>query len=163
MQSRILKIEIADYREKIEAIEYIRTQVFQKEQGVAAELEFDGKDNDATHLLAYVENKAIGTLRIRNIDVKNINTSIEYDGTSLPTFSVKIERLAVLSNYRNQGIGTKLMMTALNTIDRKNNCQVIVHAQEYISEMYEKLGFVRVGETFTEANIPHIKMIKNLN
>ncbi|GAB4523552.1 MAG: GNAT family N-acetyltransferase [Pleurocapsa sp.] len=142
-----LEIKTADYQEQFELIKHIRTEVFQKEQKVPYELEFDGQDNHATHFLAYLNKGAVGTLRIRNIDEK----------------TVKIERLAVLSQFRNQGIGTKMMEKALEIIKIQDYSTGIVHAQEYIKDMYLKLGFIATGKIFEEAGIPHIKMIKNIS
>ena len=141
-----LKIETVDYQNEIAAIAQIRTTVFQLEQGVSKELEFDGKDASAIHLLAYLDNKAVGTARIREIDA----------GTA------KIERLAILPEARKQGIGRKLMETALKVISEGDKSSVIVHAQEYIANLYQQLGFVIVGERFNEAGITHVKMVKQL-
>ena len=142
----LLQIKTVDYRNEIAAIAQIRTTVFQHEQGVSAELEFDGKDVSAIHLLAYLDNKAVGTARIREIDA----------GTA------KIERLAILPEARKQGIGRKLMETALKVISEQNKSSVIVHAQEYIASLYQQLGFVIVGERFNEAGITHVKMVNQL-
>ena len=142
----LLQIETVDYQNEIAAIAQIRTTVFQHEQGVSAELEFDGKDASAIHLLAYLDNKAVGTARIREIDAS----------------TAKIERLAVLPEARKQGIGRKLMETALKAISQRNKSSVIVHAQEYIASLYQQLGFVIVGERFNEAGITHVKMVKQL-
>lgn len=141
-----LKIEIVSYSEQFQPIKEIRTLVFQEEQGVSAELEFDGLDVAATQLLAYLDNRPVGTTRIRCIAAK----------------TVKIERLAILPDARKQGIGTKLMLAALDLASDRNYKTAIVHAQEYIKGLYEKLGFVSTGHSFTEAGIPHVKMIKKL-
>jgi predicted GNAT family N-acyltransferase len=137
-----LKIKTVQYQDSMLVINQIRTKVFQEEQGVSAELEFDGLDANATHLLAYVNDQAVGTARIR-----------ELDGDT-----VKIERLAVLPDYRKQGIGKQLMRSALFTIAQQGNFLVIVHAQAYIASLYQQLGFAIVGEPFNEAGIPHVKM-----
>ena len=142
-----IKIETVVYQDAIEAIKNIRTRVFQEEQGVLSELEFDGLDKDATHFLAYWNNKAVGTARIREV---NYNAA-------------KIERLAVLPEARKQGIGKKLMITALEIISLQNKSQAIVHAQVYIAQLYQQLGFEIVGKEFDEANIPHVKMVKQLS
>ncbi|MGL5806673.1 MAG: GNAT family N-acetyltransferase [Xenococcaceae cyanobacterium] len=138
-----LQIKVVAYKCEFTSIEKIRYLVFQKEQNVAPELEFDGKDEQAKHLLAYLNDEAVGTLRIRTIDDK----------------TVKIERLAVLPIARRQGIGRNLMEYALNLVASSSDCQVIIHAQEYIEELYLKLGFEQVGNRFEEAGIPHVKMI----
>jgi predicted GNAT family N-acyltransferase len=141
-----LKIETFKYQDRMVAINQIRTKVFQEEQGISAKLEFDGLDTDATHFLAYVNGKAVGTARIRAIDAD----------------TDKIERLAVLPNYRKQGIGKQLMSATLAAIVQRGKSLAIVHAQAYIAPLYEQLGFVIVGEKFNEAGITHVKMSKQL-
>jgi predicted GNAT family N-acyltransferase len=138
-----LEIKVVDYTVEKSAIQSIRHQVFEVEQGVAHELEFDGQDDTAQHLLAYWENQPIGTTRIRYLSPQ----------------TVKIERLAVLQEFRGKGIGIKLMKATLEVIHNKGIPEVIVHAQEYVKNLYLKLGFEIIGERFYEANIPHFKMM----
>ena len=142
-----IEIKTVQYQDEITAIKYIRTKVFQEEQGVSAELEFDGLDPDVLHLLAYIQDEAVGTTRIREID----------------RHTAKIERLAVLPDARKQGVATNLMSAALDAISQQNKTTVIVHAQEYIASLYHQLGFAIVGEKFSEAGIPHVKMVKQLS
>ena len=37
--------------------------------------------------------------------------------------------------------------------------QIILHAQTYLEQLYTEFGFVRVGDVFNEAGIPHVKMV----
>lgn len=141
-----LEIKTVNYEEQLQSIQNIRIEVFQEEQGVASELEFDGLDGSSTHLLAYLDDIPVGTTRIRKIDKD----------------TVKIERLAVLSALRNRGIGKQLMSTALEIIASQGDRLVVVHAQEYIKKLYQQLGFEQVGVSFEEAGISHVKMIKQL-
>jgi len=134
------------YPEAFTEMQAIRNQVFHEEQGVDPALEFDGLDNTAEHLLAYLDNQTVGTARIRYLDNQ----------------TAKIERLAVLSAARGQGIGKNLMEKALEIIEAKQMQQVVVNAQEYVKGLYQQLGFEQVGEIFDEAGISHVKMIKNL-
>ncbi len=140
-------IEVVEYLPEIEAIKTIRTQVFQVEQGIAKELEFDGKDESATHLLAYLGHQPVGTARIRKLNKK----------------TAKIERLSVLRPARRKGIGQKLMAKAIEFATSQNYHTVIVNAQKYIKSLYQELGFEQVGNVFEEANIPHVKMTKKLD
>lgn len=140
------QIKIVNYQDELTAIKNIRTQVFQQEQGVSAELEFDGLDADATHLLAYLNGQPVGTTRIRNLVAGN----------------AKIERLAVLPSARNQGIGRELMLAALELVAKQEDHLITVHAQEYIKGLYEELGFSQIGKEFQEAGITHVKMMKQL-
>ena len=144
---RNLQIEIVTYNKQLRPIQSIRRTVFQVEQGVASELEFDGQDERAEHLLAYINGQPVGTARIRAVSEQ----------------VAKIERLAVLPSARGRGIGTQLTEQALAVIVSKNSyTQVMVHAQEYIKGLYEKLGFEQVGKPFDEAGIVHVKMMKIL-
>ncbi|MFN6470146.1 MAG: GNAT family N-acetyltransferase [Nostoc sp. SerVER01] len=142
-----LVIKIAKIPEDFPAIAAIRKSVFQEEQGVDPALEFDGKDEISDHLIAYLDDKAVGTTRIRYLDEK----------------TAKIERLAVLSTVRGQGIGNKIMENALLFIASKNIREVVIHSQEYVKSLYQKLDFVEEGEIFEEAGIPHVKMRKILH
>ena len=139
-----IRIEQVSYQENLLDIKRIRSLVFQQEQGVDPALEFDGYDETCDHLLAYWENLAVGTIRLRYLD----------------QMTVKIERVAVLPQARRQGIGTSLIEKALAIIDEKQTYQTImIHAQVYLQSLYETLGFKAVGDRFQEAGIWHIKMI----
>jgi predicted GNAT family N-acyltransferase len=140
-----LIITQVSYKEAIESLQCIRGEVFQREQGVAEELEFDGLDETAVHLLAYLDGIAVGTLRIRQLSPE----------------TAKIERLAVVKTARGRGIGRQLMekAIALVLLDPEKQ-EIVINAQEYIQELYKKLGFEAISDRFYEAGIPHIKMCK---
>ncbi|MGD2179672.1 GNAT family N-acetyltransferase [Lusitaniella coriacea] len=142
-----LNIVVVSYSQALREIQKIRRIVFQEEQGVAPELEFDGKDDIAEHFLAYWQGQAVGTARMRQLDES----------------TVKIERLAVLKSARGQGIGRKLMEKVLDRAISQNHGKAVANAQEYVKSLYKKLGFEPVGERFEEAGIPHRKMVKQLS
>jgi predicted GNAT family N-acyltransferase len=141
-----LVIKVADFSLDFQPIQHIRSLVFQIEQGVAAELEFDGKDESAEHLLAYWDGQPVGTARIRKLD----------DHTA------KVERVAVLKAARGFGIGHGLMVEALASLKKAHVAEVCIHAQEAVRDFYQRLGFEAEGEIFVEAGIPHVKMKKLL-
>ena len=140
-----ITVKVVDWEEWT-VIEIIRRKVFQEEQKVEVELDFDGKDKVCPQLIAYLNKEAVGTARIRYLDEK----------------TAKIERLAVLYKARGKGIGKKIMQKALEFIANENIPQVTINAQEYIKNLHQQLGFKQVGEVFQEAGIPHVKMIKRL-
>ncbi|MEA5597775.1 GNAT family N-acetyltransferase [Rivularia sp. UHCC 0363] len=140
-----ITIKVVDW-EEYPVIEIIRRRVFQDEQKVEVELDFDGKDKFCPQLIAYLDNAVVGTARIRYLDHK----------------TAKIERLAVLSYARGNGIGKKIMQKALEVIASENISEVTINAQEYIKGLHQQLGFEQVGDVFQEAGIPHVKMVKRV-
>lgn len=142
-----LVIETATMPLDFPKVRQIRQQVFQLEQGVAPELEFDGEDEVATQILAYLDGQPVGTARFRLL------------GEGI----VKLERVAVLPAARGLGIGRQIVVYALEQMAIANVATVIIHAQTAVRGLYEKLGFVATGSEFAEADIPHIKMQRQLN
>lgn len=141
-----LVIKTAKLPEEFTSVQEIRRLVYQIEQGIDPTLELDGKDKISEHIIAYLNNKPVGTARIRYLD----NTT------------AKIERLAVLETARGQGIGKKIMEKALDIIKQKNMQEVVIHAQEYIKKLHEQISFQQEGEPFEEAGILHVKMRRKL-
>jgi len=60
-----LSVELVTDDRGLEACLSVRTAVFVEEQGVPAAREIDGRDKEASHLLA-VADGPVGTLRIRD-------------------------------------------------------------------------------------------------
>lgn len=139
-------IRLAEMSIDFPKVQSVRYSVFQVEQGVSAELEFDGQDEVATHFIAWLDGKAVGTVRVRFL------------GDNL----AKIERLAVLLEARGTGTGRALMEKALGFLTERDVSEVLIHAQAYLQGFYESLGFAAEGERFEEAGIPHVKMRKRL-
>lgn len=124
----------------------IRQIVFVEEQSVPKEIEFDGNDDKAVHVIAYENNNPVGCARF-----------IESDK------GAKIGRVAVLKSHRKRGIGEKLCNALIDIAKEQGISYVYLHAQASAKLFYEKIGFTSVGEGFYEANILHYKMEKNLN
>ncbi len=141
-----LTVKIAQLPDDWEPIRAIRTTVFQQEQGVDANLEFDGKDDEAVQFLAYLDDRPVGTARIRFLN---------------PSMA-KIERLAVSADARRQGVGQRIMKTAIEFLGENNISEIRIHAQEPVKEFYQALGFEVGGDRFQEAGIPHVEMSKRL-
>ena len=129
----------------------IRDLVFCKEQKVSKEIEFDGLDEFCDHYLAKINQLPIGTARIRK----------EKKGT------FKIERMAILKEYRKKGVGKAIMKEILkhylnlNKVNKNKVNNLLLNSQIEAKDFYKKFGFVEVGEEFIEANILHIKMTYN--
>lgn len=119
----------------------IRTTVFVKEQNVPLNLEMDDLDLEAEHFIAYLKNKPIGCARIR--------TNKDF---------AKLERIAIIKEYRCNGFGTQLTNFLVDYCKQKKFNEICLHSQTNVSDFYKKLGFKPVGEKFFEAGIEHIEM-----
>lgn len=135
-----LKLKIADWSADSAALKDIRYQVFVEEQHVPEELEWDEFDNTSIHFLAFCRNLPVATARLKP------------DG--------QIGRMAVLSEFRNYGIGSQLLKFVLETAIDKKFQSVYLHAQTQVTGFYKKYGFTEKGRIFMEANIPHQTMFK---
>ena len=119
----------------------LRFEVFVDEQGVPRELELDEFDPGATHLVAILDHRVIGTLRL-----------LEHDGAA------KIGRVAVRAAARRTGVGTRLMEHAAAIAVGRGFAEIVLHAQVTVAGFYRRLGYVEEGDVFDEAGIPHIAM-----
>jgi predicted GNAT family N-acyltransferase len=126
----------------------IRRAVFVEEQGVAETLEFDGRDDQAHHLLALRDGQAVGTLRVRCLG----------EGRT-----AKIERVAVLPDARGSKVGRALLRVALALAGSAGVHTASLHAQTAARGFYGKLGFVAFGPEFMEDGIPHVAMRLSLH
>lgn len=131
---------------EIQALQKIRITVFQQEQGVPEDLDFDGLDEICILIIAKLNQDYVGTVRVRYVNAE----------------TAKIERLAVLKSARGYGIGKLLMSKAVEIATEKGMHQAVIHAQEYIKSLHEQLGFQAEGDVFEEAGIRHVKMRKIL-
>ena len=120
----------------------IRQDVFIREQGIPHEEEFDGLDDGAVHYLALTHGKPAGTMRIVR------------EGSDMI-----IQRLAVLSGFRNTGIGSALLEHALGLARETGAGSVIIHAQVSRRTFYGRFGFREEGQVFRDCGIPHIRMV----
>ena len=153
----MLTIRLVDYRDAIASIQAIRRQVFQLEQGVSEALEFDGQDAIATHFLAFWNNEAVGTTRIRYLPASSVSLPPAVAAQTSETVA-KIERVAVLASYRGRKIGQALMKAAIAHLNQQDISAIKLNAQSSVQDFYERLGFCSYGDPFTEAGIPHITM-----
>jgi predicted GNAT family N-acyltransferase len=135
------KYIIVEFDEKYESeIKKIRNAVFTREQKIDEHLDFDGKDQDAVHVLVRADDKFVATGRLLN------------DG--------HIGRIAVLKEYRGKGFGVEAVKALIEKAKQGGMKRIILASQVQVTGFYKKLGFTEYGATFFEANIEHINMEK---
>ena len=136
METHVVTVSWSSHEDKLREI---RDSVFRDEQGIERELDYDGEDAGATHVLAMNEaGQAIGCARL-------LETG-------------KIGRMAVLAHYRRQGIGARLLAGAIGIAKDRGLGRVFCDAQLAAEAFYRSHGFVNAGTEFVEAGIVHLPM-----
>lgn len=125
---------------------HIRRTVFVEEQGISEDLEMDGNDSPALHMLARKNGRAVGTARIRFMADKQ----------------AKLERMAVLKQLRGTGIGKGIVSFFESECKKRGIEHITLNAQYSVIDFYKACGFRETGQPFLEAGIKHIKMDKRL-
>ncbi len=141
----MIKVRKVVNEQELQLVFNIRKEVFVKEQKVSEEEEYDEYEHTSTQFLAVAEDGTpCGTARWRKTDN-----------------GIKLERFAVLKNYRHSGVGQHLMYAILTDIEEDPNIsqqKIYMHAQTTAIDFYKKLGFEVVGNEFEECNIRHFVM-----
>ncbi len=140
-QKEIRVIKVSDKAE-LEKVYAIRRQVFVVEQNCPPELEWEFED-ESIHFLATVDDIPAGAARWRKTDK-----------------GYKLERFAVLAEFRGMGVGQELVKAVLADLPADAN-YIYLHAQIQAMGLYQKLGFEPTESEFEEAGIRHYKMVLN--
>lgn len=139
-----MNIQQVTTQDQLEDAYKVRRKVFVDEQQVSEEEEIDQFEDDATHIVLYDNNEPIGAARVRVLD-----------GIG------KLERICVLQSSRKKGAG-KILVTKLEEIAESQGVNKLkLNAQTHAIPFYQRLGYEVVSDTFLDAGIPHVTMIKS--
>jgi ElaA protein len=123
----------------------LRSEVFIVEQNCPYQ-DVDGKDQKALHLIGEFDEKIVAYARLFKPGDYFENASIG--------------RVVIAQNYRDKKWGHNLMREAMAGIAAHfHTARITISAQLYLQKFYESHGFVTVGETYLEDDIPHIEML----
>jgi predicted GNAT family N-acyltransferase len=138
-----LQVSLGRWGKDGAAIRAVRNTVFTVEQGISKALDFDGRDHECVHVLARLgDGETIGTARM------------------LPDGHVG--RIAVHREWRGQGVGTRLVEYLIEVARDWGLSEIYLHSQAQASKFYSRLGFETRGETFMEAGLEHVLMVRIL-
>lgn len=112
--------DLSDYMKVVA----IRSSVFLAEQDCPYDEEFDHNDLSASHLIAYLRNEPVATLRIR----------------WFASFA-KIERVCVMKHVRGGALVKLMIETAVEMIGRKGYRHVLGYIQKRLVPFWKQLGF----------------------
>jgi predicted GNAT family N-acyltransferase len=134
-----LQVKLGDWASMKQEGQAIRYEVFVIEQNIPVELEWDEMDALCLHAVAYdAQGQALGTGRLLP------------DG--------HIGRMAVKKTARGAGVGAAILRALMEQARLRGDHEVKLNAQVSAEPFYQREGFMREGEVFDEAGIPHISM-----
>lgn len=138
----MIKIEKFRFEDKakIKMSNAIRTKVFIEEQHVEPEIEYEYEE-EGNYYLLFQNDDPVATARWRKTEK-----------------GIKLERFAMLKEFRNQGLGKKLLDAVLEDVVPFGD-KIYLHSQVIAINYYKRSGFVAESEHFWEANIEHVMMV----
>lgn len=136
----LIAVKKVEANEDLKKVFKIRTTVFVEEQNCPPELEWENEDV-SNHFLATYDSTPAGACRWRPTEK-----------------GFKLERFAVLPEYRGKGVAQKMVKTVLEDLPSEAN-YVYLHAQLDAMPLYAKFNFIPEGPMFEEAGIQHYKMV----
>src|SRR4051812_25217102 len=141
--ARGVTLRVVSWTAEATKLRAVRLVVFVVEQNIPEELEWDEHDALSIHVLAEDRDGVpIGCGRLLP------------DG--------HIGRVAVLSDWRGQGVGAALIAKLIDLAQERGDKRVILNAQTQAMPFYARLGFAPTGHPFVEAGIPHQAMVRAL-
>lgn len=125
----------------------IRNAVYIGEQECPYEEEYDGNDLSATHLLAYLGDEPIGSLRLR----------------FFADFA-KIERLAIRKEFRKSKAAFQLVRASFKFCQKKGYGRVYAHSQARLVDFWHRFGFqeMKEGRRFVFSDFDYVEMVADL-
>ena len=125
----------------------LRSEVFVVEQNCVYQ-DVDGKDDNAIHVLGFLDNELASYSRI-------FDKGIYFEEAS-------IGRVVVSPKHRDKKLGHDLMQVSIAAVkEHFKEHNITISAQEYLKKFYESHGFVQTSEMYLEDDIPHIQMKKS--
>ncbi|MCW6050379.1 GNAT family N-acetyltransferase [Microcoleus sp. A2-C5] len=128
--------------QELEEMFYQRWLVLRSPLGMERGSEKDDHENGACHIIATGDRKIIASGRLRELSPEL--GSISY--------------VAVLPEFQNQGIGTKLMEKLIAQAKENNFKTLRLMSRINAVQFYQKLGFSAQESPFDYLGIPHVFM-----
>lgn len=142
MALKIVDYGTDEYRQMLK----LRDEILRKPLGLQFSDEELEKEKDNMHMVAYEDERMLGCCMLVE----------EEPGT------VRLRQMAVVNDVQGKGIGRALMQFAENLARDRGYKRITMHARKNAIGFYEKMGYKKFGDEFTEITIPHYVMEKDL-
>ncbi len=136
-----MRVVVAKTQKEIIDNMLVRGCVFVVEQEIDWKIEYDGLDDQCILFTAYLNDLAVGAARL---------------------YKNKVGRVATIKEYRKQGVATEIMKAIERYASENEMPYLKLHAQLYVKDFYEHLGYISQGDIFQEAEINHVLMTKEM-
>jgi len=144
----MFEVEVGDWARLGASAGPVRHAVFTQEQGIDAALDHDGRDAQATHVVARNRlGMVLGTGRLLDVE----------PGVG------KIGRMAVVAAMRGSQVGRRMLDALVDAARGQGLHEVRLNAQASAVGFYERNGFAALGAPFEEAGIVHRQMVRSLS
>lgn len=124
----------------------LRINMLRKPLGLGFEEEELQEEKNNLLIAAFDEDEMLGCCMLCQVDHETL----------------RLRQMAVQDNLQGKGIGASIMNFAENLALDKGYKKIMMHARDTAIGFYEKLGYKVTSSEFTEVNIPHHVMEKNL-
>ncbi len=132
--------------EELQQAQEIRVRVFEEEQGFPHEVNIDGVDRAASHVLVFDGEVPVATARL----------TVVAEGEGM------IARIAVLPSHRGKGLGRHLVQE-LETMGRNDGLHTLcLEPHAHLEDFYHALGYERIAGSVNVAGYRLIKMRKEV-
>lgn len=143
----VIGITVARTFEDMLRVMAIRNAVYIGEQECPYDEEYDGNDVSGTHLLAYLGDEPIGSLRLRF-----------FAGFA------KIERLAIRKEFRKSKAAFELVRGSFKFCQKKGYRHVYAHSQARLVDFWHRFGFHEMegSKPFVFSDFDYVEMVADL-
>ena len=142
MEIKQIEFDSSDYHKAL----VLRDEVLRKPLGMSLFDENLTMEATDVHFGAFVNDRLIAVLLL----------------TKLTDTDIKMRQVAVDENFRSLKAGSKLVQIAETYAKNAGYRKIVLNARKTAVGFYEKLGYERKGDMFTEVGIAHFKMLKCL-
>ncbi len=144
MQTEIKQIQYGteEYKTALE----IRNEVLRKPQNLNIFEEDLSKDKQASHFVALVDGKIVGTVILDN-----------HDGITM-----KLCQFGILKEFRSEGLGRQMLSFVEQYARSLHYKRMYLHGRVAAAGFYENRGYSAFGSEFLEVGVAHREMAKVL-
>jgi predicted GNAT family N-acyltransferase len=124
----------------------LRYSILREPLGLTFNKEDLDKEKDHIHIAAFEDDQLLGCCMLSRLDEN----------------TMQLRQMAVKKNQQRKGIGASIIWFAEKISKDKGCRKIMMHARDSAVFFYEKCGYSVHGEPFSEVNLPHHIMIKNI-